>query len=95
MYEKLSRLFELPQESVSSVPIFEIKGKNEVSVSGCTGILEYSEDRIVLALADGALEVLGKYLLLCDFRDGELSVRGEIASAAFVNRDGGEKCSKG
>lgn len=95
MHEKLSRLFEVPQESISSVPIFEIKGKNEVSVSGCTGILEYNEDRIVLALSDGALEVLGRSLLLCDFRDNELSVRGDIKSASFVDRNGGEKCSRG
>ena len=49
LYEGLSQLLEMPQESLSSVPIFHMCGDNEMEITGCDGILEYTDEKIVLS----------------------------------------------
>ena len=71
LYEGLSQLLEMPQESLSSVPIFHMCGDNEMEITGCDGILE---DKFT---------VTGNCLMLSDFRDKVLYVKGNIKSASF------------
>ena len=87
VYEKLGRFLEVPQELVKGVPVFVIRGRHEIEVSGCDGILEYSDDVIVLSVERDKFTVRGRCLELADFRDSVLYVRGNIDSAAF---EGGE-----
>lgn len=83
MYEKVARFLEVPQELVSGVPVFVIRGRHEIEISGCSGITEYSDDVIVLTVGRDRFTVKGTCLELADFRDSVLYVRGNIDSAAF------------
>ena len=87
VHEKLSgriaRFFEVPTEAVSNTPVFHMCGAEEIEIVGCTGILEYTADEVVLACRGGKFKVCGSGLMLSDFRDGVLSVRGKIRSTSF------------
>ena len=83
IYEKVARFLEVPQELVANVPVFVIRGRHEIEISGCSGITEYSDDVIVLTVGRDKFTVRGNCLELADFRDCVLYVRGNIDSAAF------------
>ncbi len=93
LYEKISAFLEIPQESVADIPVFVLRGRHELEAEGCTGVLEYEAERIILALAKGRITVLGNMLELSDFSDRHLCVRGNIESVSFGDADGGDgKC---
>lgn len=89
LYEILAAFCEIPQDVLADLPVFTIRGRHEIEISGCTGILTYDSHRIVLAIGKENFCICGDALLLSDFRDKVLYVRGNIRSAAFGT--GGEE----
>ena len=85
LYEILAAFCEVPQDVVADVPVFVIRGTHEIEISGCTGILTYDSGQIVLSVGKGKerFRILGDALMLSDFRDRVLYVRGNIRSASF------------
>ena len=68
---------------LARIPVFVVRGNREIEISGCEGILEYGEERIVLETGGSCCVVTGRGLTLGDFSEGFLSVRGEIGSLRF------------
>ncbi len=91
-YERLAEFLEIPADQTARIPVFVIRGKREIEVEGCTGILEYEPARIVLAVGKEGdrFTVAGRGLSLEDFSRGNLFVRGEIACARFGAAADGE-----
>lgn len=85
LYEKLSEVYEVPAEAVSSVPIFKLCGHHEIEITGCDGILEYSGTSVILTVGKDKFYIRGDNLVLSDFKENVLFVRGNIKSAAFDN----------
>ena len=83
LYEILAEFCEIPQDVVTDLPVFTIRGTHEIEISGCTGILTYDSGQIVLAVGKESFCIRGDSLMLSDFRDRVLCVRGNIRSAAF------------
>jgi len=83
LYERISLFCEIPQESIANIPVFVLRGHHELEAEGCTGILEYNSSRIILAIGKEKLTVLGEFLVLSDFSDRLLYVRGNIKSVSF------------
>ncbi|MBQ8186350.1 MAG: YabP/YqfC family sporulation protein [Clostridia bacterium] len=81
--KKLSELMALPVDVLSSMPVTVIRGREELEVEGCTGILEYEPCRVVLSMKEERLTVRGRCLMLSDFTGRTLTVRGCIASVVF------------
>ena len=79
----ISDFCEVPSDMVSNVPVFEIRGHHEIEITGCSGILEYNDKRIILTVGRDKFTVTGDSLVLSDFRDNVLFVRGNIKSASF------------
>ncbi len=84
LYERIAKLCEVPQNVVANIPIFVIRGKHEMEVTGCGGILEYDDNSIVLTVGRDKFTVKGKNLVLSDFRESVLYIRGDIVSASFA-----------
>ncbi len=86
LYEILADFFEVPQNIVWDIPVFTIRGKHEIEIIGCTGILTYDSQRIVLSIGRGreSFCVTGDSLILSDFREKVLYVRGNIRTASFA-----------
>ena len=95
LYEIIAEFCEVPQEVVTSLPVFTIRGKHEIEITGCTGILTYDSQHIVLSFGEGKRKecfcVTGDSLILTDFREKILYVRGNIHSASFGSEGEGDR----
>ena len=54
---------------------------------GVKGVSEFSKDKLVLALKDGTLELLGKDFTIAKYCDGDLEIAGEIYSFAYAKKE--------
>ena len=81
--KKLSDLMSLPLEVMTGIPVFTLRGREEVEADGCTGILEYTPTRVVLAVKRDKVTIAGEELTLTDFRNTVLTVRGRILSVTY------------
>ena len=90
LYEKIAEFCEIPQESVADIPVFVLRGRHELEAEGCTGVLEYEAERIILSVGKNRITVRGSFLELSDFSDRHLCVRGNIESVSYGNADGGD-----
>lgn len=61
----------------------ELFSNREITVEGCTGVLEYSNDYIKLNLGKGALILCGQSLDVLFFENDTITVRGKISSIEF------------
>lgn len=89
LYEILSEICEIPQDIIANIPVFTIRGTHEIEISGCTGILTYDSHRVVVSIGNNkeTFCVCGDELMLSDFRDRILYIRGNIRSATFGTGD--------
>lgn len=92
LYERIAALCEVPEDAVGNIPVFVIRGRHEIEVSGCSGVREYSDSRIVLSVGRESFTVTGDLLVLTDFRDNTLYVQGNIDSAYFGIGEGDSSC---
>ncbi len=90
LYEEVADAVEFPVDAVARIPVFTVRGLHEAEIDGCDGILEYGETLVVLSAGKTDVRVDGEYLTLSDFREGRLTVRGNIRSIDF---SGGTPCS--
>lgn len=82
-YEILAAICEVPGEVVGKIPVFLMRGREELEITGARSIREYSRERIVLWMGDGLFTVVGNNLELTDFEEAVLYVRGEIGCLYF------------
>lgn len=83
LYEIIAAMCEVPEDVVGSIPVFVLRGQHEMEVTGCSGVREYSEKTIILALGKELFTITGDALELTDFRDNVLYIRGNIAQMRF------------
>lgn len=76
--EKLSRTFDVPLEGVENVGIVEIKGTGEVIVNGCSGILQYDPETILLRSGRKIIKIVGRRMTMMTFTNSCASVEGRI-----------------
>lgn len=76
--QAMARFTELPVEALCRIPVFTVKGREEVEITGCRGILDYSDERVIVKTAEDVCTVTGGGLILSDFHNDVLLVRGQI-----------------
>ena len=81
--EIIAEICEVPAETVCHIPVFVLRGRHELEMTGCTGVLEYSHEKIVLAAGEDKLTVRGRLLEIRDLYERVLYIGGEIASLEF------------
>ncbi len=86
----LSAFTEFPLEAVCTLPVVSLRGSTEAEITYCRGILEYDEGKVVLATAEDTITVRGEGLILSDFHEGTLRIRGRIY-ALTLEQEGGER----
>ena len=79
MEERLS----IPSEALPNVPYIQIHGNRSVSVENHHGILEYTNERIVIAVKHGKICVQGDGLRISGMNRCQIEVRGMIFSVAM------------
>lgn len=87
LYERIATLCEVPEEFVANIPVFILRGRHEIEVAGCYGVREYSDTKIILSIGKECFAVSGDNLVLTDFRDNVLFIKGNIDGAFFCEEE--------
>lgn len=69
---------EIPGEAVLSIPMIQLTGFHKVSVEPQDGLLEYSNDRVLVAIRGGNLTVSGDDLEITLMKEDRLELCGKI-----------------
>ena len=74
----VSEKFALPQESLSGVPLIQLRGKRSISIENHGGILEYGDTTVKISVKGGTVTVRGFELSICRMTRKCLEIRGKI-----------------
>lgn len=81
---KASRLFDLPGEALGGMLRVELTGNREVFVGNHKGILELSENEVVLSFGKKEkLHILGRNLIVSAMTTEEIRLSGIINTVGF------------
>ena len=78
--EIISDKFDIPLNSISSVPTVQLLGNTIMTIDGCVGIKKYEINEIIIRSKDYMLKIVGNELSMLTFSQGRVSIRGEINS---------------
>lgn len=81
--QRLCETLDIPVCTFGKTSLIEAVGNREISVSGCLGLVSYTEELVVLELCDGVLAVAGSLLELHSFSCGRVSVSGIISGISY------------
>ena len=81
--EKVSSIFELPEEILLNTPRIFITGNNKLLVENCKGIMEYSRERIRLNTSGNLLVINGTALDIKEITLEDILIKGNIESLEF------------
>jgi sporulation protein YqfC len=77
----------MPGDVLNGGDLCEVRGRRELTVSGCRRILQYGPDRVTLQMKRYVLTVEGRMLRCLTFCGSCVGIDGEIVRICF---DGGE-----
>ena len=85
--EWLAVKLDIPADTLTDGLRLDMRGRNTLTVHGCTGILDYSPCEIRLALRDGVLSVLGQRLICTSYLAGAVGIDGCICALRFEDEE--------
>ncbi len=78
--EIISEKFDIPLESLSTVPSAQMIGNTMLSIDGCIGIKKYETAEIIIRSKNYILKIIGEELSMLTFSQGRVCIRGKIFS---------------
>lgn len=81
--EILSRRFDIPTDLLGGGLTVELRGRNNLYVSGCEQILSYSTECIGLLVHGAQMTVTGRRLVCTTYYNAQLGIDGEIDGIVF------------
>lgn len=81
--KRLADFFDLPRDVVLDLPRISLIGDLQLLLQNHRGLLEYLPERVVVAVKDGRLVVLGEDLVLAGVTPEELVVTGRLQAVEF------------
>ena len=75
---------DLPFEVFTGTPYIEIRGDEEVVISGCKNILEFQDDILRINCGKLTLRVAGNGLTLTNMSENRLVVAGKICEVSYI-----------
>jgi len=81
--DKAAEIFGLPQGTFKNFPSIQIRGNREIIIDGCTGLLSYAEDNILIETKYCRIKISGRNLSLKNLSKNILAVRGFIQNVEF------------
>ena len=82
LFERIKSIADLPGEAGSGFSL-QLRGEREMYVCGCRRILEYTPQKIVLALKGFSLVICGECLVCASYFERAVGIEGEIISIAL------------
>lgn len=83
MRERLCRNLDIPPDLLPGAGLIELRGRGEMTVSGCGKILLYTPEEIRIQLKEGSLSVCGKRLSCTSYHAGAVGIDGYICRVSF------------
>ncbi len=74
----------LPKDSLLGASIITVTGENDVFVENYKGILQYSDDLILLQGKNRRIELKGKNLTIVYYTNEDMKIRGMIETISFL-----------
>ncbi len=81
--EKLRRLRDKLKEETGFSSVLEVYGTGELMLTGCKGLLDFSDQFVLCDTVSGIVRVYGKELSVCAYRADLLLVCGCIRDISF------------
>jgi len=81
--DKAAEMLGLPQGMFKNFPCIQIRGNREIIIDGCTGLLSYAEDDILIETKYCRIRIAGRTLDLKNLTKNILAVRGFIQNVEF------------
>lgn len=81
---RLAEALDLPRDVVLDLPRVICVGHLQVIVQNPRGLVEYTPERVVLALATGRLVIRGEELRIGTVSEEEVTVTGQVRAVEFV-----------
>lgn len=76
--QRVCERLDIPVGTLGKSSFVEAVGSREITVSGCEGLINYTDSEVVLRLCDGMVSVSGEELELRSFAGGRILVRGRV-----------------
>jgi len=86
---RLAALFELPGDVVSDQSRITLVGAADLVVENHRGLLEYTEERVVLMVPEGELVIGGAGLGIGSISPDQVIIRGQIRALGYSDQRGG------
>jgi sporulation protein YqfC len=81
--DRVASLFELPGDVMANRSRLTLVGAGDLLVENHRGVLEYTADRIVLAVPEGKVAVGGQGLTIASISADQVTVQGSIRTIQF------------
>ncbi|MBO2943258.1 sporulation protein YqfC [Paenibacillus sp. F411] len=82
-------ILDLPQDLLYDLPRLTLIGNHELHIENHKGVIHFSSDKLVLSLAQGALEITGTELSIRSIQSTEVTLQGRVERIQYIER--GEK----
>ncbi|MCL2095839.1 MAG: YabP/YqfC family sporulation protein [Oscillospiraceae bacterium] len=82
--DKLAEVLSFPQGTFKNFPSIQIRGNREITIDGCTGLLSYAAENILLETKFCRINISGRTLTLSNLTKNVLAVRGFIKNVEFT-----------
>jgi len=82
--DKLAEALSFPQGTFKNFPTIQIRGNREITIDGCTGLLSYEEENILLETKYCRINIIGRTLTLSNLTKSVLAIRGFIKTVEFT-----------
>ena len=82
-YEKL----DLPQDIVFNLPRLTMIGNKELFIENHNGVIHFSPDKLILALAQGSLEIEGSELMIRSILPQEVLIEGTVKQIKYIEME--------
>ena len=82
--DKLAEILSFPQGTFKNFPTIQIRGNREINIDGCTGLLSYTKENILLETKYCRINITGRTLTLNNLARNVLAVKGFIKNVEFA-----------
>ena len=79
----LTESVKIPRDLVQKDSVISLSGNEEVWIENYKGILDYSQEQIVLLLKKGKIIFQGKQLLITFYTSEDMQIKGKISAIIF------------
>ena len=85
--ERICRRLDIPCDALPGGSLVTVRGRGQISVGGSRKILEYTSERLRIALSFGQVVICGRDLECISYGGGQISAEGVIDTVSFSEED--------